>query len=159
MIPGEYFENKGFYMKCIEKYLSVESLLTQCHMVFWTPEHSTPDSIYSIVFWPSYPWHIEPPSYLLIRNKGAQNTMGVKFTRHGEEGGGIFNKGVQYTMGFKIPWQRECISFTVIYHGTSRTVMCTHLFQDKKIHNTICFYFKFASVNVILLYVWDNCYI
>ena len=38
---------------------------------------------------------LTPPAYLLIRNEGGQNTMGVQFTI---QGGGSFNKGGQYTM-------------------------------------------------------------
>ena len=70
------------------------------------PNHgiSTP---LTMVFWP--PPH---PGYLLIRNEGGQNTMGVQFTI---QGGSVFNKGGQYTMdknwprcqyamGVKIPY-------------------------------------------------------
>ena len=53
------------------------------------------------------PWYFDPPyfysrdrqggqnTYLVIRNKGGQNTMGVQFTI---QGGVVFNKGGQYTM-------------------------------------------------------------
>jgi hypothetical protein len=88
----------------------------------------------SMVFWPPYPWYIDPPTHGILTpypwnidppthdiltslpiswlEMGGQNTMGVQFTI---QGGSVFNKGVQYTMdknwprgqftmGFKIPY-------------------------------------------------------
>ena len=77
--------------------------LTPLSMVFWPP--------IPMEYWSPYAWYFDLPAYLLIRNGGGQNTMGVQFTI---QGGSVFNKGVQYTMdenwprgqftmGFKIP--------------------------------------------------------
>jgi hypothetical protein len=73
------------------------------------------------VFCPPYPWYIEPPphgiltplsmvflpppAYLLIRNEGSQNTMGVQFTIQGGQYTMDENwpRG-QYTMGVKISY-------------------------------------------------------
>ena len=74
---------------------TTHGILTPLPMVFWSPTHgtSTPYPWYfdplSMVFW--------PPAYLLIRNEGGQNTMGVQFTI----------QGGQYTMGQNTIWHRS----------------------------------------------------
>jgi hypothetical protein len=111
---------------------------TPLPMVFWPPYPwnieppihyiSTP---LPMVYWTPYPWYIDPtthristpytwyfdlPAYLLIRNEGGQNTMGVQFTIQG--GGSVFNKGGQYTMDQNWPqgqntiWHRFKFCFT-----------------------------------------------
>jgi hypothetical protein len=58
-------------------------------MEFWSPTHGTSTPL-SMVFWPPthdisnpLPMVCWPPAYLLIRNEGGQNTMGVQFTIQG----------------------------------------------------------------------------
>jgi hypothetical protein len=66
-------------------------------MVFWTayPWHCEPHT-YGIsiplpmVYWTHHPWYFNPlyfvyptPAYLMIRNEGVQNTIGVQFTIQG----------------------------------------------------------------------------
>jgi hypothetical protein len=82
---------------------------THLPMVFWPPTHgiSTP---LSMVYWPPYPWHIEPPSYLLIRNEGSQYTMRFNLPYRGS----VFNKGSLYH-GWKL-------TLGSIYHGGQHTI-------------------------------------
>jgi hypothetical protein len=91
-------------------------ILTPLPMVYWTPYHvpmvpfiSTP---LSMVFWSPYTWYFDLPAYLLIRNLGGQNTLGVQFTI---QGGSVFNKGVQYTMDVNWPRVQFTMGFKIPY--------------------------------------------
>jgi hypothetical protein len=48
---------------------------TPLSMIFWPP--------LPIEYRPPYTWYFDLPAYLLIRNGGVQNTMGVQFTIQG----------------------------------------------------------------------------
>jgi hypothetical protein len=80
----------------------IHGILTPLPMVYWPPYpwYINPP-IHGILtplpieYWPPYTWYVDLPAYLLIRNGGVQNTMGVQFTI---QGGSVFNKG------FNIPW-------------------------------------------------------
>ena len=95
---------------------TIQSISNSLSMVYWTPypwyieppSHGILNPL-PIVYRTPYPWYIKPPIHLLIRNEGAQNTMGVQFTIQG--GGGQFS-----IRGFNIPWKK--INPGSIYHMT-----------------------------------------
>ena len=110
-------------------------ILTPLPMGYRTPYPWYFDPL-SLVYWTPYPWYIDPPihgilthlpieyrppytwyfdlfAYLLIRNGGVQNTMGVQFTI---QVGSIFNKGVQYTMDVNRPQVQFTMGFKKPYH-------------------------------------------
>ena len=80
-------------------------------MVYWLPlpmEYRPPTHRIST----PYPWYFDHPVYLLIRNEGGQNTMGVQFTIQGEL---LFNKGGQYTMDENRPWSQFTMGVKIPY--------------------------------------------
>ena len=88
-------------------------------MVFWPPfpwyidppTHGILTPL-PMVYRPPYTWYFDLPAYLLIRNGGVQNTMGVQFTI---QGGSVFNKGVQYTMDVNRPRVQFTMGFKIPY--------------------------------------------
>ena len=68
----------------------IHGILTPLPMVYWTPYPCYIDPpIHGILtplpieYWLPYTWYFDLPAYLLIRNGGVQNTMGVQFTIQG----------------------------------------------------------------------------
>ena len=74
---------------------------------------------------PPTTWYFDLPAYLLIRNGGVQNTMGVQFTI---QGGSVFNKGVQYTMDVNRPWVQN-----TIWHRYYEIIVCDFFGKTDKI--------------------------
>jgi hypothetical protein len=75
-----------------------------------------------MVFWLS--------AYLLIRNEGSQNTMGVQFTTQG--GGSVFNKVGQYTMNENWPRDQYTMGVGILYDTGIKYVKITKILYKKK---------------------------
>ena len=140
--------------------------------------------VYPMVFWPPYPWYIDPPThgilnplpmvyrppypwyfvppthristpytwyfdlpaYLLIRNWGGQNTMGVQFTI---QGGSVFNKGVQYTMDVNRPRVQFTMGFKIPYDTGffCEIFPSADLYFDKRSHLNLFLWNHWTKLN------------
>ena len=103
-LPMVYWTPYSWYIEPTTHGISNPLSMIYRIMVFCPPTHDILN--YGILS--LYLLTIETPAYLMIRNKGVQNTIGVQFTIQGQFSKRVLSiswmKFDPYIMGFKVPY-------------------------------------------------------